>query len=204
VVQTSNQGQVTGANFDPIRTDDPDTPVLGDATRSLLTAAPLLQISKRDLIFLDVNGDNLVSPGDTLLYGLEIVNIGTVAATDLQVTDTVDPQSTLVAGSVRTTAGDVQRGNGTTDTDVAIQISSLAPQARVDTDFRVIVQQGSQDALTNQAVGRYRNPNGTIGETLTVLSDDPDTVPAPDPTITPLQREGAGGGQLLYLPLVAR
>jgi uncharacterized repeat protein (TIGR01451 family) len=204
VVQTSNQGQVTGLNFNPVPTDDPDTATPGDPTRTLLTAASSIQLTKRDLIFLDANGDNLVSPGDTLLYALQLVNQGNVAATDLRLTDAVDPRSTLVAGTVRTTTGAVQQGNAPGDTAVALQFDTLAPGARIDADFRVMVGAGGQPELSNQAVVRYHDPGATQGEPLMVLSDDPDTAAANDPTITPLQGIVAGGTHVLYLSLVTR
>ena len=47
--------------------------------------------------------DNLstpVNPGDTIMYTIEITNTGTVDLTNVNFTDTIDPNTTLVAGSL--------------------------------------------------------------------------------------------------------
>src|SRR6266404_416292 len=50
-------------------------------------------------ISTDVDGDGRADPGDTLLRTVTITNTGT-DATGVKFTDTLDPNTTLVAGSV--------------------------------------------------------------------------------------------------------
>ncbi|HEU4595939.1 MAG TPA: Ig-like domain-containing protein, partial [Pyrinomonadaceae bacterium] len=68
-----------------------------------LAAAPLvpsLTATKTDS-FDDPDGDGKAEPGQTITYNVTITNNGT-DATNVQFTDTIDPNTTLVPGSVAT------------------------------------------------------------------------------------------------------
>ncbi|HYH84746.1 MAG TPA: Ig-like domain-containing protein, partial [Pyrinomonadaceae bacterium] len=62
--------------------------------------APSLTATKVDS-FADPDGDNKAEPGDTITYTVTITNNGT-DATNVVFNDTIDPNTTLVPGSVQT------------------------------------------------------------------------------------------------------
>ena len=66
-------------------------------------AAPILTATKDDALVIDNDGDGLVDPGDTLRYTVTLTNSGSTDATDVEYFDTIDPNTTMVPGSVRTT-----------------------------------------------------------------------------------------------------
>lgn len=95
-------GQVQASGFPaaplltvPFTISDPSTTV---------TAAPLLapaiSASKRDTLAIDVNSDGQANPGDTIRYTVHITNTGPDPATGVAFNDTIDLNTTLVAGSV--------------------------------------------------------------------------------------------------------
>jgi uncharacterized repeat protein (TIGR01451 family) len=71
------------------------------ATRAALAFAPLITATKTDA-FPDPDNDGKAVPGDTITYTVQIDNNGTDAA-GVVFSDTVDPQTTFVPGSVTTT-----------------------------------------------------------------------------------------------------
>ena len=70
---------------------------------SLVSAAPVISATKKDTISNDVNGDTNANPGDTLKYEVKIQNTGDMSGTNVQFTDTLDGNTTLVPGSVTVT-----------------------------------------------------------------------------------------------------
>ncbi|HEX8338613.1 MAG TPA: Ig-like domain-containing protein, partial [Pyrinomonadaceae bacterium] len=62
--------------------------------------APTLSVTKVDS-FPDADGDGKAEPGQTITYTVTVTNNGT-DATNVQLTDTIDPNTTLVPGSVST------------------------------------------------------------------------------------------------------
>ena len=64
--------------------------------------APTLTASKVDALFTDVDGDAVADPGDTLQYTVTISATGE-DATGVTFTDTVDPNSSFVPGSLTVT-----------------------------------------------------------------------------------------------------
>ncbi len=64
--------------------------------------APTVMASKTDTLFTDVDGDLQADPGDTLKYTVAISAIGE-DATGVAFTDTVDPNTAFVAGSLTAT-----------------------------------------------------------------------------------------------------
>jgi len=74
-----------------------------DRTTSLVAAtpiAPTVTATKTDTLFTDVDGDLLADPGDTLKYTVGISASGE-DATGVTFTDTVDPNTAFVPGSLR-------------------------------------------------------------------------------------------------------
>jgi uncharacterized repeat protein (TIGR01451 family) len=62
--------------------------------------APSISASKRDSLAVDVNSNGQAEPGDTIRYTLHITNAGPDPATGVALNDTIDLNTTLVAGSV--------------------------------------------------------------------------------------------------------
>jgi hypothetical protein len=64
--------------------------------------APTVTATKTDALFTDVDGDNAADPGDTLKYTVTI-NASGEDATGVTFTDTVDPNTAFVAGTLKAT-----------------------------------------------------------------------------------------------------
>lgn len=166
-------------------------------------ASVQLAFQKQDLLFIDADENGLVSPGDTLLYVIDIRNTGLMVVTGLALEDLPDANTTLIAGTVRTDRGTVRIGNATNDRHVVVDIGDLATQEAVRILLQVQVQAAdSVTHLHNQAQVRYvlTNPSGQGQQ----LSDDPDTTENNDRTTTPLGQPTAPLARQLYLPVIAK
>ncbi|MDY7077535.1 MAG: pre-peptidase C-terminal domain-containing protein [Chloroflexota bacterium] len=183
VTQISNQGVISSTELPPEPTDDPDTPTDDDETETIIVAAPEIEIYKTDFLFEDIEGDGWASPGDTLLYEVGIVNNGTAVATGIVFSDTVDPNTTLVTGSVQTSAGTVITGNNAGDSYVVVNVNYIpGGGGTVHVSFQVTVNDPlPEDAreVLNQGLisGDNFDPEPT---------DDPDTPEDDDETETPV------------------
>lgn len=183
-IQVANQGTIQSDNHPTIPTDDPETPIVDDPTNTPLTATPRLDALKRDSLFVDANGDGLVSPGDTLLYQIEVSNRGNSTASAVVITDTPDPNTTLVVGSVQSKVGTVSQGNTVGDTAVTVDIGDMPPGMVIRITFEILINDPLPAGLleiSNQALVTSTSITDTIP------SDDPDTPPTDDPTITPVE-----------------
>ncbi|MCL4860529.1 MAG: DUF11 domain-containing protein [Caldilineaceae bacterium] len=203
VFQVSNQATVSGANIDDTLSDDPTTDAVGDATRTTVTATPVLLVTKRDFLFVDADGDDEAGPGDTLLYNVRIVNQGNAAAADVRFIDAPDPQTALEPNSILVipAAGEVVTGNSRDDQQIEIELGEIPPNGVVNIGFRVTVLPGAAVMAVNQATVEYVNPNELGARVNTVRSDDPDTDTPNDPTTTPLMGVETPNRPLL-LPLI--
>src|SRR6185436_5625324 len=85
--------------------------------------APSVSATKTDALFTDVDGDLQADPGDTLKYTVNI-NASGDDATGVTFTDTVDPNTAFVPGSLRATPVAV---NDTYTATGNIRISVAAP-----------------------------------------------------------------------------
>ncbi len=88
-------------------------------------ADPNVDASKEDALTNDVDGDTLADPGDTITYTVIINNTGNMNATGVSFSDTIDPNSTLVGGSVKTTP--LALDDGIFNVTGNVQISVAAP-----------------------------------------------------------------------------
>ncbi|HEX2831592.1 MAG TPA: hypothetical protein VHW00_01175 [Thermoanaerobaculia bacterium] len=112
--------------------------------------------------------------GNTIHYTITITNDGTGPASDVVFNDTPDANTTIVSGSVTTSAGTI-----TSDTTtVSVNIGTINPSASVTIGFDVTIT-GSATSISNQ--GSVSGSNFT-----TVSTDDPDAGGSVDPTVTPL------------------
>ena len=164
----------------------------GDPTVVLIVAAPRVLMTKTDILTTDVNGDGAAGEGDTITYVVVIENAGNATATNVVFSDTPDPNTALVAGSVAVTTSvgaTIATGNGAGDASVGVTVPAVGGGGeQVTISFRVQVRDPLPEGLNqvaNQASLTCACPAGSV------LSDDPQTTTANDPTVTPLRRTEA-------------
>ena len=68
---------------------------------STALADPNVSASKTEVITDDVNGNGKADPGDTITYTVIIDNTGNMDALKVSFSDTVDPNTNLVPGSIK-------------------------------------------------------------------------------------------------------
>jgi hypothetical protein len=73
-------------------------PVPAPLRVTALGGGPVITATKVDT-FPDADGDGKVSPGQTITYSVTITNTGDAPATNVTLSDTVDPNTTIVPGS---------------------------------------------------------------------------------------------------------
>lgn len=74
--------------------------------REMTSTAPQIAVitaTQDDALMTDGDGDGAVDPGDVLVYTVHIQNLGSSDATTVSFSDTIDSNTTSVAGSLRTT-----------------------------------------------------------------------------------------------------
>ena len=183
ITRLENQGLVTSDNHPPVRTNDPTTPEPGDPTVTIVQTNVVLTATKIDTLADDTDRSGAPSPGDLLLYTILVRNIGNTSAITVTLADTPDPNTTLVAGSVQVSIGSVTSGNSPGDTRVAASLGAIPGAGGSATiSFLVRINNPLPAGVTqvaNQGVF-------SAGNSPAVLTDDPDTPQANDPTITPI------------------
>ena len=73
-------------------------------------AAPIMTVTKTATLLIDNNSDGKVTPGDRLRYTVRITNTGDISGTNVIFSDTLDANTTLVSGSVKTSPVAVNDG----------------------------------------------------------------------------------------------
>jgi uncharacterized repeat protein (TIGR01451 family) len=131
----------------------------------------------------DVPGGN-VTAGDTITYTVIIPNIGDEPLDDVVFSDFPDPLTQLVNGSVTTSAGNIVVGNGAGDSNIVVEVGTIAAGASVTITFQVVVFEGIAYPVTVHNQGFVNSDNGNTP------TDDPDTDPPDDPTDTPVDPQG--------------
>ena len=164
----ANQAVVSSTEIGGVQSDDPATAAVDDATLFTIASAAQLTTSTKEVE--DLNG-GLFQPGDAIRYTLTLVNEGNAPASDVVVTDLIDPllvdliaeeggvyDGTQVVWSL---AGAVQPGTPVT-LHLAARVAESAPAGAV---------------IANQA--------SIVGTDIStpVLTDDPSTPAAADPTV---------------------
>ncbi|MFQ5568540.1 MAG: CSLREA domain-containing protein, partial [Rhodothermales bacterium] len=139
---------------------------------------PILATTKTDAVS---TGLLFARPGETITYTVELVNNGTSAAQDVELTDLPDANTTLTAGS-GTITGDTGATFGYSGTFTATLDAPLPPYGGMVTiTFEVTVNDPvppSTDMVSNQ--GTFSGTNFTD-----ILTDDPDDATSDtDPTVT--------------------
>ncbi len=156
-----------------------DTPA-PTATFTNTPEPPNLIDPKGDSLLTDNDGNGVPSPGDVLLYTVTITNTGATAAGSVTFSDSPDPNTSLVVGSVTTTQGTVTSGNTGGDTTIGVDIGTIEPDATVTITFEVTIDAGlpsSVQEVANQGVVSGDNFDDSP-------TDDPDTEEPDDPTVT--------------------
>lgn len=192
-------GETIAGKVNAVGEDDDGVAVEASAERQVQIVAPIITVTKKDILLIDADGDLLVSPGDTILYQISIQNVGNVAAQNLVFEDVPHVQTSLVPGSVQTSEGKVE--SATQDASVQIHLDALAPNGTTSISFQVVINDSAVSGeLSNQAQVRFSNPFDSTNGQSVVFSDDPDTPRAEDATATPLG--GFISAIKLYLPVM--
>ncbi len=159
----TNQAVLTGSNFDPIKSDNPATPPIGDPTE-IVTEVPVagaepgpiapqpasLSALKAVDLAVDRDRDGRMGPGDTLRYTISVTNTGGSAANDVVISDPLPSQVTLAANGLASTRGTVRF---TAPNTVNAAIGTLAPGQRADVTILVTVRPLARaTTIRNQAM----------------------------------------------------
>lgn len=120
----STQATLSGSNFAPVPSDDPDTGTANDATSSTLDLNPM-KVDKTVALSSDADSSGGATSGDTLSYVIVLRNTGTNALTGIVVNDILDANTSIVPGSVTTTLGTVTAGNTAGARSVAVNVGQL-------------------------------------------------------------------------------
>jgi LPXTG-site transpeptidase (sortase) family protein len=141
---------------------------------------------------VDLNGGETF-PGDVIEYRITISNTSAVDALGASYSDTPDPNTTLIVGSVSTSVGTVTTGNAVGDSSVAIDIGTIGPGITVSITYRVTVNDPLPAGITEVAnQGLVTGTNFPDTPTF-----DPSTPPTDDPTIVPISFPAGGAGERL-------
>ncbi|MGH9340064.1 MAG: hypothetical protein ACRD1R_10870, partial [Acidobacteriota bacterium] len=139
IQQISNQGSVSSDELPTILTDDPSQPGEGDATVTNVTAAPVLEANKSDELFDDLDDDGTFSPGDVVVYVINVTNKGNSPATGVIFIDKPDRHSVLEVGSVQADQGLIVSGNTSGDPLVRVELGHIPAGKTVKISFRVAI-----------------------------------------------------------------
>ncbi|MEZ4731654.1 MAG: DUF11 domain-containing protein [Caldilineaceae bacterium] len=201
VSAVQNQGSVSSTDFADVKTDDPDTGATNDATRTALRAFAQLEATLVDYLFVDSDGNEVVSVGDILIYRLTLHNTGNGAAGDIQIIDHPNLGLELINGSVSSTLGDVVQGNRTGDLTMRVDIPVLPANDSVLVSYQARIAVGAEDVVQNQA--EISAQTGLSNGPGSVATDDPDIAGEADVTVTPLGSSLAKL-QMSFLPFIGK
>jgi uncharacterized repeat protein (TIGR01451 family) len=162
-----------------------------------------LVVLKRDFLFVDADESDSVSPGDELLYQIEVTNRGPATAEQVRLLDVPDPHTQLMVGRVRTSRGTITRGNALGDNEVLVEIDTLAADETAVIGFQVIIDATtSAPQVDNQATVTFVRTGAAANDTGTTLSDDPETAALNDPTITAVEQTALAPNFQIGLPVI--
>lgn len=166
-----------------------------------------IKFEKRDLLFIDSDENGVVSTGDTLLYTIVMENRSSAPIQEIQLEDTPDGRSRLIAGTVQSAQGTVITGNQGDDSALQVRMDMLTGGAAVQVTFQVEILPANTTTvgqLQNQATLRFSDSSSSPSGQQVIFSDDPDTSMPGDSTTTPLNVGGTEEVHQLYLPVVIR
>lgn len=144
---------------------------------------------------LDSNANGRADPGDRITYTATLRSLSSRPITGVIFNDLPNTNTSLVVGSVTTSSGVIQRGNSTGNSDVRVQVPSMAANSTVSISYTVLVKipgQGAGPQICNQA--------SVVGNGFsTTLTDDPSVTGSYDPTCVPSYPDSDGDGVIDYL-----
>jgi uncharacterized repeat protein (TIGR01451 family) len=148
-----------------------------DIVLDSLAVVPSIVASQTVAFVTDVNGNGVANAGDVLRYTLVVASASGTGETNVVALPQLDPNTTLLAGSVTTTQGTIVSGNSGTDTSANIAIGTLTNPVTITFDVTVNAPlPGSATQISSQSQ--------ITSSTLTnVLSDDPSAPGDSDPTV---------------------
>jgi uncharacterized repeat protein (TIGR01451 family) len=128
----SNQGFVSavGGGVSDQPSDDPRTPIADDPTRDVVGDSPLLFAPKSVELLFDAGAPGIVDPGDVLHYTITVYNSGNVAATGVELADSVPANTSYLDDSTTLNGlpvGDPVAGTSPLETGIPISSSDLTP-----------------------------------------------------------------------------
>ena len=177
VPSVSNQGSASGSNFTTVSSSDPA--VGGDP---LPTVTPIshtpIRAFKTAQVFDDTDHNGGLTRGETIRYTITVENFGASSVSGVVFTDTPDPNSVLVNGSVATSKGTVVSGNGSGHSSVTVNIGTLPPGASETVTLRV------RTSTTLPATVTVISNQGSVAATGLgpILTDDPNGTGSGNPT----------------------
>ncbi len=173
----------------PPNLTDP-TPENNTATVTIPINGPSVTASKTVQLANDADNNGVVSGNDILEYTITITNTGNAPATGVTFSDTPDPNTDLVVGSVTSSAGTVTSGNNPGNTTVGVNIGRIPPGNANNT--RTIVYQVRVKNPLNSSVTQLSN-QGTVSGTNfpNIPTNNPTTAPPNDATTIPVGGTGA-------------
>jgi uncharacterized repeat protein (TIGR01451 family) len=177
VKEISMQGRVSGDNFPSEPTDDPSNPACDAPTVLRVGTAPKIDAFQRVRLFLDPDGNGMPSPGDTLLYTVQILNTGDQKADEIIYETTTDTSNRVIVGSVATDSGVVLQGNNSGDQQIQVQIGTILAKSAAHLSFRVMIDPSS--AKLGELVVQGKVSGLGLAD---VLTDDPDSAAEADST----------------------
>ncbi len=157
----------------------PDFVLVGISTTAILTT------TKSDAILIDNNDDGMANPGETLRYTIHLDNVDDLynaSVFDVVFSDTPDPYTTLVAGSVTTTRGTITSGDTSGDSSVGVTVGDIHDDERVTITFDVVIDNPLPSGVETVCNQGTSDTSTSIG----IVTDDPDTPELGDPTCTPI------------------
>lgn len=206
-----NQGEIVGDSIPTVFTHDPFRVFNNSQTETFTDLVPRMAILKQDVLLLDSDGNNELSPlNDTykperLLYQIWIANIGNMTAQSVVLEDTPDSYSRLIPDTVRTSRGTIVVGSSADSKSVIVELGPMARQQVTGAPERAIVS--FEVELTELEVPRpIRNSAGVLVDIdnketdlegqYTLVSDDPETIAVDDATITTVTQTPTGAEQV--------
>ena len=158
LASVSSQATVSGGNFSAATSDDPATAAAGDATVTVIDAAPNLVLAK------STTASN-VAPGGSVAYSLTLSNAGSQHATGVAITETVPVGATFDSGA--STSGWTCTDGAPAGTSCTFTIGNVtAGVAALTRTFAVKVTPTLTSAVTSIANTATAADDGTNGADL--------------------------------------
>jgi len=139
------------------------------------------ELSARLVVDRDASGD--VTPGDVLEYTAVLTNLGATTAGAVVFQIQAPDFATLEFGSVISSAGTILAGNAPSDMSVKVDLGDLQSNTMATVTYRVAIPATLAPAIQQiVSQGSLMSANAPA-----ILTDDPSTPAAADPTVTPVR-----------------